>query len=137
MGAAAASRGGAEAVRRSSACAARGPAQRHPRSGGQQPHPAGAHPPAGGYNSKWALPALDEASVHTAPAAGASSKALNTPACRRPTVTSLDAHTQDINTAPRLAQTQVLAQLAAAKQHVLFATLWLGANDAAMPDRSA
>lgn len=32
---------------------------------------------------------------------------------------------------------QVLAQLAASNQSVLFATLWLGANDAAMPERGS
>jgi hypothetical protein len=30
---------------------------------------------------------------------------------------------------------QVLAQVKASKQPVLLATLWLGANDAALPDR--
>jgi hypothetical protein len=32
---------------------------------------------------------------------------------------------------------QVLAQITAAKQEVLLATLWFGANDAAVADRSA
>lgn len=36
-----------------------------------------------------------------------------------------------------LALEEVLSQLADARQRVLLATLWLGANDAALPDRSA